>query len=379
MKELDVDLWLTFVRETSASGDPVLPLIYGHDLTWESALIFTQSGERLAIVGEFESETARRSGAFTSVVGYHQAIRPLLLEAFERLQPHQIAINYSKHDELADGLTHGIYLVLMDYLAGTPWVDRLVSAEQIIARLRGRKTTGELERIRQSVAATAEIYEQVFNYAQPGMNEIEIAAFMHNQMEERKLKPAWELENCPTVNAGPASPIGHVGPSSIQLERGHILHFDFGVVQQDYSSDIQRVVYYLRPGESKAPGEVQRAFDTVVRAIRSAAAAMRPGVLGMDVDAAARNVITAAGYPEFMHATGHQLGRNAHDGAGILGPEWERYGDLPRYKLEAGQVFTIEPKIDVPGYGTIGIEEDVVVTEHGAEMLGEPQTELILR
>ena len=121
-----------------------------------------------------------------------------------------------------------------------------------------------------------------------------------------------------------------------------------------------------------------RAFDTVTRAIQTAVSAMKPGVLGKQVDALARKVVTGAGYPEYMYGTGHQLGRDAHDGAGILGPEWERYGDTPNYPLEIGQVYTVEPGLAVPGFGYMGIEEDVLVTEDGAVFLQPPQTELVL-
>ncbi len=379
LKEKDIDLWLTFVRETSAVMDPVLPLIYGTDLTWQSALILTKSGDSVAIVGRFEVETARRTGAYDEVVLYDESIQPELLKVLERLNPAKIAINFSVNDCICDGLTYGLYQILTGYLKDTPFLDRLISAESIIQALRGRKTPIEVERIHKAVATTDEIYAATFEYIKPGMTEKQIAAFMHDQLKQRGLEPAWDWEHCPTVNAGPDSPVGHVGPTDISIQPGQILHFDFGVQENDYCSDIQRVVYFLKEGETEAPDAVTDGFYTIVMAIDEAVSRMSPGRLGIDIDNIARGVVTKAGYPEYKYATGHQLGRAAHDGGGLLGPLWDRYGDTPNQPLEAGQVYTVEPGLAVPGFGYIGIEEDVLVTKAGTEFLGLPQTDIITR
>jgi Xaa-Pro aminopeptidase len=173
--------------------------------------------------------------------------------------------------------------------------------------------------------------------------------------------------------------VGHNAPTEIKIERGHLLHFDFGVRENDYCSDIQRMVYFLRPDETRPPEAVQRGFDTVVKAIQAAFESLQPGLPGVEVDRVARAVVTDAGYPPFQHATGHQVGRLAHDGGAILGPAWDRYGRTPFLLLEVGQVYTLEPSLMVPGYGIVGLEEDVLITERGGEFLSTPQTALILR
>ena len=148
-------------------------------------------------------------------------------------------------------------------------------------------------------------------------------------------KPAWELINCPTVNTGPDSPIGHVGPTELKISPGHIVHFDFGVLQDEYCSDIQRVVYFRRPGEKTLLLKSSMGLTPSGKPSRVHFNAMKPGVTGKSIDQIARQTILDAGYPEFPYATGHQVGRVVHDGAAILGPEWERYGDTPNYLLEA--------------------------------------------
>ena len=379
LAELDIDAWLTFARETSAQRDPVLSLIYGPgDLTWQSALLFSRSGERMAIVGRYEVHAAEQVGVFDRVIGYDESIRRPLVETLARWDPRQIAINWSLDDPHADGLPHGLYLSLLDLLVGTPYGERLVSAEKLITTLRARKTPVEVERIRAAVETTRLIYQRTFDYARPGLSERDIGDFMREQLVTLGLEPAWESSGCPIVNAGPESNVGHGAPGDLLIRRGQILHLDFGVKQDEYCSDIQRVAYFLADDEVEPPEPVLRGFATVRAAIEAAVAACKPGARGVEVDAAARKVITDAGYPEFKYATGHGLGRNAHDGGPLLGPAWERYGASPQQVIEAGHVYTIEPGLDVPGYGYIGLEEDVLVTEDGAVYLGEPQRELIV-
>ena len=377
--EQDVDMWLTFIRETSAMRDPVLDIIFGaEDLTWLSALIITRHGQRIAIVGRMEAEAVKRQGIFDPVIAYDESIHPALLDVLNSLKPRQIAVNIARDEVHADGLSHGMYELLVNYLKNTPFAGKLMPAENIINALRGRKIPLEIERVRAAVGITAKIFHRAYKFIKPGMTEKQIGAFMHHLAEEQGVETAWPAESCPAVNSGPFSPVGHGGPTDIIVEPGHLLHFDFGVKQEEYCSDIQRMVYILHPGEKEPPPIVQRGFDTVHSAIQAAASVLRPGVTGKAVDDAARRVVTNAGYPEYKYATGHQLGRIAHDGGTLLGPAWERYGETPFKKVEAGQIYTLEPGLAVEGHGYIGLEEDVLVTESGNEYLGKPQERLVL-
>jgi len=379
LKEQNTDMWLTFVRETSGVRDPALDFLIGAgDLTWQSALILTQKGERIAIVGNLEKESISRLDVFTEILGYDTAVSGLLKETITRLAPTRIAVNTSRNNVHADGLTHAMYEFLREYLAGTPYADRLISAEPVISALRGRKTPIEQARVRKAVEITDKIFNKTFAQVKVGMTEIEVGEIMQNLAKEYQVELAWHVENCPAVNSGPNSPVGHSGPTAIKLERGHILHFDFGVKYEDYCSDMQRVCYILREGETQAPAEVQRGFDVLRNAVEKSRGAMKAGVTGNSIDIISREIVNDAGYPDYPYALGHQLGRVAHDGGALLGPLWEKYGDSPKQKLEAGQIFTIEPGLAVNGYGYLGLEEDVVITQNGAEYLGEPQRELIL-
>lgn len=378
LREQDVDLWLTLVRETSLTTDPCLDLIAGTYSAWTGAFLVSAQGERVAIVGRFDAPSVAALEAYDEVVPYDESVRPALLQAIERLGPRSIALNYSESDAAADGLTHGLWLVLRETLAGTPFEDRLVSSEAIVNALRGRKSPEEVGRVREAVRETEELFSLVTEALAPGMTEIEIASLMHDEIERRNLGYSWERDHCPAVNAGPEKEVGHTAPGELRTRRGELLHIDFGVSRNDYCSDLQRVWYLLGEGETEAPDDVRHAWTALWTAVDAGAAALRPGVAGWEVDAAARETLVAAGYPEPMYALGHQLGRSAHDGGTLLGPRWDRYGSSPLGLVEEGNVFTLEYGTAVPGRGYIGLEEDVLVTSGGVEWLSTPQRELWL-
>ena len=381
LNEVDVDLWLTLVRETSLTPDPALELIYDGDVTWLSAFLvgrddYRRHGRRpTAIIGHFDAENVRALDAY-DVVPYHEGVAAPLLAALARYNPRTIAVNTSEDDVAADGLSHGLYRWLERTLAETPWAGKLISAEAIIRALRGRKSPAEIARVRAAIATTEQVFDEIERYARPGMTQREIAAFVHGLIDSLGLGYAWPKPFNPIVTCGPESAVGHAAPGDVVLQPGQTLHVDLGIKQDGYCSDIQRMWYVLDEGETQAPPEVQRAFDVVLGAIRAGERALRPGVPGWQVDEVARDYIVDNGYPEYMHAFGHLLGRAAHDGATVLGPRWERYKGICDMTVEPGNIFTLELHVVVPERGMMSLEEDVLVTEQGVEYLSTPQTGL---
>ena len=374
----DLDLWMTFVSESANLPDPSLDLILGANVTWSSAFGIHRSGESFALVGSLDVANVESAGTFPHVTGYVGSIRDDLRAVLDRLDPQRIGLNYSKSSPMADGLRHGLYLQLVDLLEGTPFPERFVSSEGLLADLRGLKTPTELSRIRSAVDLTIDLFGRVSDFMAVGRKEKEIAAFLLGEVDREGVGLAWDADHCPAVFTGPDSAGAHAGPTDRPVEPGHVLNIDFGVRIDDYCSDLQRTWYFLRDGEDAAPAEVERGFRTVVDAVQAAADFLRPGVTGLDVDTVARSYITDRGYPEYPHALGHQIGREAHDGGGLLAPQWERYGDIPHMEVRAGQVYTIEPRLPIENHGVATVEEIVVVTDDGCEFLSPPQKELWL-
>ncbi|GJM44153.1 MAG: peptidase M24 [Gemmatimonadota bacterium] len=376
LKEKGIDVWITYVRESIANVDPALELIFDGDLTWESALILTADGEKIAIVGVHDAPEMEEAGIYKRVIGYREGISEPLVNTMARINPHSIAVNISENDPLADGLGAGLHRLLLRRLEGTIHEDNLVSAEDVIWSLRGRKLPVEVDAIRSAIRHTEELLDQAAADLRPGLAARDFATGIRESASMRGLPCAWTPKMCPIVSTGAASKVGHVSPGAETIGPGSLVHVDFGVRVDGYCADLQRMWYVSANGDGPAE-QIAHAFDTINQAITKAAAALHPGVAGWEVDQIARDVLTEAGYEEYQHALGHQVGRAPHDGGGaLLAPRWERYNETPYSKVEQGNVFTLEPSILLPDHGMIALEEMVLVTAEGCEFLSKRQMEL---
>jgi Xaa-Pro aminopeptidase len=358
--------------------DPVMDMIVGTNSTWQAAFMINKDGDSTAIIGSMEEAKFKKTELYKNIISYLKSIREPFREYLAKKDPKTIAINYSKTSVLGDGLTYGMFQILLDHLEGTEFKNRLISSEEIISALRGRKSATELALMKDAIKETLRIFDEVTNFMKPGMTEIEIANFVKSKVVERGFELGWEETHCPAVFAGPNPNGPHEGPSDKVITKGTIVNMDFGIKYKGYCSDLQRTWYILNDGETKPPAEVQKGFEVIRDAVQMVADKLKPGVIGCDMDDIARNYITSNGYEEYPHGLGHQVGKTVHDGVAGLFPRWERYGNAPFIKLEEGQVFTIEPRLPVKGYGVSTIEEEVYITKDGCEFLSNPQKELIL-
>jgi Xaa-Pro aminopeptidase len=230
-----------------------------------------------------------------------------------------------------------------------------------IEQLRMVKSADEIARIRQSVETNSRAFEQAVARVRPGMKESELAAELEYRM--RRLgaeKPSFDT----IVAGGLRGALPHAQPTAAKLERGQLVVVDMGALENGYCSDMTRMLFLGRPGP-----KVKQMYAAVLEAQLAAIDCVRAGVSTARVDRAARNVLKAHGLDRaFVHSTGHGLGLEIH--------EPPRLGKRDKHKLAAGMAITIEPGVYVEDFGGIRIEDTVVVTENGCEILTPTPKEL---
>lgn len=378
LNELNIDVWLTLVRETAMNNDPILPFISKVEFTALTGIMVMKSGKTTVLAGNNDAEGINQTQLYDQVTTYNGNFKNALKEFLEQNKVTRLAVNFSTQDVASDGLSHGLFLILQEIVNSTNTKPEIISAEPIISKLRGLKTAAEKKLIIEAINTAEQIFDDAKLFIKEGVTEQGIHQFFTERMKYYGVIPSWQASQCPGVMVGPKSVPGHNAPTEITACKGDVMDIDFGVLKDGYCSDLQRTYYILNDNEDRACEEVQKAFDTLKEAIRRAANYMRPGVTGEEADAAARNYVISQGYPSWNYALGHQVGRMAHDGGMILAPKWDRYSsrqvELP---MEAGMVFTLEPGI-ATSRGYVGIEEMVYITEAGAEFLSSPQQEIYL-
>lgn len=372
-----IDCWIIFVRETGTTPDSIMEFVVGNDIVLESAFIFVIYKDQLkkyALVGSFDANNEIEKGIWDEVIGYEHGIREHLRDKIQMLNPKKIALDFSLNDVSADGLTHGMYLILKNILSD--YSDKFMSAEPIIRAIRGRKTITELKLITKACQITEEINQLMEPHLKVGMSELDIQNKFYELIMNYNVGFAWPKYQNPMCDAGPGKEFGHISPqSNSYTKKGHTLHNDFGVKYKGYCSDLQRMWFFGR--KEDVPQELRHAFDTIAQAIQLAAQNIKPGLEGWKIDKIVRDYVKNRGYKEFMHSLGHPVGIKAHDGGALMGPLWERYGDLPKTLLEEDQVFTIEPSIKTENYGMVALEEMVIITKTGCKFIVEPATDFI--
>lgn len=373
LQAADIDAWLTFARETHNVSEPCLPLVLGEGFVWPGMVMITASGRKIAITETHDADNVRAHGIH-DVRPYEQSLRDTFLSVLEEVAPDRIGLNYSASNVTADGLSHGLYRQLEAYVDASDQQVELVSAESVVSRVRGAKSSTELERILTSIDVAHDILESVRTAWQPDWTEADTADYIHEQVDELGMETAWDPETCPAVTAGVEGNYGHAKPGDVTLPPGEVMRIDFGVHQSGYASDMQRVYYHPAAEDDSIPDGLQTDFSDAKGAIEAGFEVLQPGVRGYKVDAAARDYLTERGWPEYQHGLGHQVGRYVHDGGTYLGPRWERYGEAPLQEVGEGEVYTLELGIETE-YGTISLEEMAQVTEDGARFLTDQQTE----
>ncbi len=258
----------------------------------------------------------------------------------------------------------------MSYRQVTRWQEaipgvRWVPVEQQVESLRAVKSPGELELLRRAVRIADEAFAAVVPALRPGMTEREVAWRLEAYMREHGAEGmAFDV----IVGSGPNAALPHASPGERRLQAGDTVVLDFGCVYAGYHSDMTRTVIMGPTVEPRA----REIYDLVLRAQRAGIEAVRPGATGREVDAAARQVIEAAGLGElFGHGLGHGVGLEVHEPI----PRLSRVSDTV---LQPGMVTSVEPGVYVPGWGGVRIEDLVLVTETGCEILTASPKDLIV-
>ena len=239
----------------------------------------------------------------------------------------------------------------------------LLSLPNLVSHLRSVKDESEIKLIRQAVKIADDAFAEVLKTIEIGQREEEIGLSLEFSMRRAGASGAsFDF----IIASGVRSALPHGTASSKRAQSGEFLTMDFGAIYQGYCSDITRTIFLGEPEDKH-----REVYDIVLAAQKAGIEAVIPGRTGKEVDAVARKLIEEAGYGEYFgHGLGHSVGLAIHEG-----PNLNKREDRV---LEPGMVVTVEPGIYIPGWGGVRIEDIVLVTEKGCEVLTQAPKDFII-
>ncbi len=389
MRDNTIDMWIHVMgtkNREEGNLDP-LRLDFGSNT---GIFIFTdRGGDRIerAVLGR-ASTTARYSEAY-DLYGPESNLNQFVSER----DPKRIGVNFSETVAVADGISYTDYLKLVTLL-GDKYAERIVSAEILITDFRGRRVTSEIGFFAELCKQTVAVMEKGFDLIEPGFTTLnEISRWLVNQNMALGLDAPFQFL-LPGVflrdsdgNARSARASDHY-----VIQRGNLVHIDFGIIHMNYRIDIKRFAYVLREGEESVPPEIQKTFDKALKAREIFRKNIKVGRTGGETYAILMQKLEAVGY---VHNDRQVYDGNADlDKTKIsidfhpLGNSWPADGGGPRMsprskndqqEIPLNHLFVLEYFIFEPvperGKGKhvfMAIEDDVTVTERGVEFLYPP-------
>ncbi|MCW5933663.1 MAG: aminopeptidase P family protein [Fimbriimonadia bacterium] len=273
-----------------------------------------------------------------------------LFDALKALNPQRLGIE-------ANQVTHQFANTLQEKLEGVTLVPKKETAEPF----RLIKTPEEIATLRHAVGIADAAFEHIQRLLQPEAVEWDIAMELDFFMRRNGAYPAFET----LVVSGERSAYPHGRPTEKRLAEGDFVTMDFGARYQGYCSDITRTVVIGTPTERH-----RQIYGAVLEALETAIAAIQPGKKGKEIDTIARETLGKYDLADYFgHGLGHSIGLTVHDGSGFS----QREENL----LKPGMVVTVEPGVYIPGFGGVRIEDDVLITETGCEVLSQSPRELM--
>jgi Xaa-Pro dipeptidase len=307
------------------------------------ALVLPLDGPAVIIAPSFEVERVRRGVKIGEVRGWEETEDP-----FVHVQ-HAIGASRAKRTILVEPKTE--YWTAMRVLGAAPGA-QLSDGTSAFESMRVVKSPDEILRMRRAIAITEDAIAATFDRLQTGMRDVDVARVLAEEHSKRG------IEGEGLVQFGPQSALPHGGTTDATLRPEMVVLIDAGGEFQGYTSDITRTRWY---GDS-VPKKFSEIYDVVHDAQSAAMARVRPGVPCQEIDRAAREVITKAGYGKyFTHRLGHGMGMDGHE------PAYMVEGNTR--PLEPGFVFSVEPGIYLPNEFGVRIEDDFMCTTSGGELL----------